>query len=131
MTDPTDSAIFEPLAQSFAKAHAAFVDAVRAAIAGAVGDPLLANTPAFLTWQTQALPMLERQNASIEKALALFLVGETRTILSLAADCRGLAKQLDGYPLTFAGADPAANLERLETAEVVAAYRLCAAAGIP
>jgi hypothetical protein len=77
------------------------------------------------------LPLLQQQNASIQQATALFSAGDAGPILALAEDKRGLAKDLDGFPLTFAGQEHAAELESLETAVVVAAYQLCLAAGIP
>jgi len=131
MTPEAPPAVPPPLAERFSKAFAAFVDAVRAAVAEAAQDPLLGNTPALLTWQTQALPLLEKEDASIQNAMALFLVGEVRSILALASERRHLAKELDGFDLNFAGEDRAKTLDRLETAVVVAAYQLCAAAGVP
>jgi hypothetical protein len=104
---------------------------VRAAVAETIPNPALANTPAFLAWQTRALPQLEEENASIQKAMALFLIGEERTILQLAAYQSGLDKHLDGFSLDFAGPNRAKALDQLETSVVMAAYQLCAAAGIP
>jgi hypothetical protein len=131
MTQEALPAVPPPLAERFSKAFAAFVEAVRAAVAEAAQDPLLGNTPALLAWQTQALPLLEKQNSSIENAMALFLVGEVRAILGLASEHRHLAKELDGFDLNFAGVDRARTLDQLETAVVVAAYQLCSAAGVP
>ena len=131
MTPEAPPAVPPPLAERFSKAFAAFVDAVRAAVAEAAQDPLLGNTPALLTWQTQALPLLEKEDASIRNAMALFLVGEARSMLALASERRHLAKELDGFDLNFAGEDRAKTLDRLETAVVVAAYQLCTAAGVP
>lgn len=121
----------QTLVERFAKTFAAFVDAVRDAATKAASNPELAGTPAFRAWQTKALPLLQEHNAAVQAALSHFQAGDVRSILVLAEDKRGLAKDLDGFPLTFAGADLAENLEKLETAVVVAAYQLCAAAGIP
>ena len=52
-------------------------------------------------------------------------------ILVQAVDKRGLAKDLDGYPLNFAGPEREQQLDAWETAVVVAAYQICSAAGIP
>jgi hypothetical protein len=131
MVDQAISGVPEALAARFAKAFSAFVEAVRAAVADAAARPGMAGAPALLSWQTQALPRLEQQNASIKNAMALFLIGEVRSILPLAADMRSLARNLDGFPLDFAGPDSARVLDQLETAVVVAAYQVCAAAGIP
>jgi hypothetical protein len=121
----------QPQAERFAKAFAAFVEAVRDAIKTNVPNAAVANTPAFLVWQTRALPLLEEENASIQNAWARFLVGETRTIVHLAAENRALGRKLDGFDLNFAGADSGKKLDQLETAVVVAAYQLCVAAGVP
>ncbi len=131
MSAQTNPVVPQPLAERFAKAFAAFVDAVWAAVALGIPDPAIANTASFLAWQTQALPLLEKENASIQKAMALYLIGETGTILGLAKDNRALGRKLDGFDLAFAGADRAKTLNQLETAVVVAAYQLCASAGIP
>jgi hypothetical protein len=132
MTTPSSPpALPQALAERFAKAFAAFVEAVQVAIASNVTNPALANTPAFLAWQTRALPLLEKENTSIQNAMALFLIGEERTLVRLAADSRMLGRKLDGFDLNFAGAENAGKLDQLETAVVVAAYQLCTAAGIP
>ncbi len=130
MTPPTAATVPQMFVDYFVKAYAAFVNAVRAAISESVTNPALANTAAFLSWQTQALPMLEKQNASIQEAYARYLIGEVQTILAVAADRRHLGKELDGLPLTFAGPERAQTLAELKTAAVVTASRLCAAAGI-
>jgi hypothetical protein len=124
-------AIPEALVTRFAEAVNAFVVVVRDTVAEAALNPEFADTPAFHSWQAKVLPLLEKQNASIQKAAALAATGELEPILVLAEDKRGLAKDLDGFPLTFAGPDHAAVLDQLETAVVTAAYQLCAAAGIP
>lgn len=131
MTPEAPPTVSQPIAERFANAFSAFVDAVWVAVTEGIPNPAIANTPVFLAWQTQALPRLEQENASIQKAMTLFLIGETRTIQQLAAAQRGLAKQLDGFSLNFAGPERAQTLDALETAVVRAAYQVCAAAGIP
>jgi len=121
----------QTLVERFAKTFAAFVDAVRDAVTKAASNPELNATQAFHAWQMKALPLLQQQNASVQAALGHFQAGDVRSILMLAEDKRGLAKDLDGFPLTFAGPDVAENLDKLETAVVMAAFQLCAAAGIP
>jgi hypothetical protein len=118
-------------AENFANAFAAFVGAVKDAVSAGILNPAFSSSPALLMWQTEALPRLEEENAAIQNGMARFLIGETRTLAKLAAAQRGLAKNLDGFPLDFAGVDKAPKLDQLETAVVVAASRLCAAAGIP
>lgn len=131
MTSETVPTIPQALAERFAKAFNAFVEAVWATVAENTPNPAIANTSAFLAWQTQALPLLERENAAIQKAMTLFLIGEERTLISLAADNRTLGRKLDGFDLNFAGPERGKVLEQLETAIVYAAYQVCVAAKVP
>jgi hypothetical protein len=130
-TPGAPAAVPQSLAERFAKTFAAFVEAVWLAVTAHVPNPAVANTPAFLAWQTRALPLLEKENATIQNAMALFLIGETRTLINLAAESRMMGRKLDGFDLNFAGAENSEKLDQLETAVVVAAYQLCVAAGIP
>jgi hypothetical protein len=114
--------------EQFAEAFIDFVNAVAQATREAAMNPALSATPGLLVWQTKVLPMLEEQNRAIQKGVALFQIGETQTIVRLAGESRGLAKQLDGFPLDFAGPEHAEVLDRLETAVVVTAYQICVAA---
>lgn len=131
MTPEPASAVPQPLAEQFAKAFADFVAAVRNAIAQGIPDPAIADRPAFLIWQTQALPRLEEANQKVQHAWALYLIGDTQAIVGQADEKRHISRELDGYALDFSGAENAKTLDRLETAVAVAAYRVCAAAGVP
>jgi uncharacterized protein CbrC (UPF0167 family) len=128
MTPETSPAVTRELVERFAKTFADFVSEVGREVSEAAINPALSSTPALLKWQMQQFPLLEEQNASIQKGVALFQTGDMQTILALADRMHGLDKQLDGYPLDFAGPQYAEVLDRLETAVIVAAYRLCAAA---
>jgi hypothetical protein len=119
------------LVDLFAKAFDAFVKEAADAVADAARNPEFAGTPAFRAWQSKALPLLEQENASLQEALRQFQAGDMRPLLAAAEDKRGLAKDMDGFPLTFAGPDHAQILGELRTAVVRAAWRLCEAAGIP
>lgn len=119
------------LVARFRDVFAKFVKAVRDAVAEAAGKPELAQTAAFHAWRTKALPLLEAGSAKVEAAAAAFERGDAQPILTQAEDKRGLAKDLDGFALTFAGPEQAEKLDALETAVVMAAYQICAAAGIP
>lgn len=131
MTPETPPTVPQVFAEKFSKAYSAFVDAVRAAVQEAAQKPALGNSQPVLLWQTQGLPMLEKENASIQNAMALFLIGEVRTIVQAASEARHLAKKLDGYDLSFAGEEQGKVLDQLETNVVVSAYQVCAAAGVP
>jgi hypothetical protein len=131
MTIEAPPAIPQQTAERFAKAFAAFVQAVRAAAQEGALNPALSSSPSLLVWQTQDLPRLEKEDAEVQNAMALYLVGESRTLASVAAQRRHLARELDGADLNFAGPDRGKLLDQLETAVVVAAYQVCAAAKIP
>lgn len=128
MTPEATPTVQQPLVERFAKDFADFLAEVSNAVHEAAMNPALFAAPALLIWQTEALPRLEQQNASIQKGVALFQIGETLTIRKLAEEARGLAKNLDGFSLDFAGPEHAKILDRLETAVVVSAYQLCTAA---
>jgi len=119
------------LVERFRKVFSAFVNAVKDAVSEASQKPEYSQTPAFRSWQSKALPLLEKSDAAIQAAAEAFAKGDAQPILAQAQDKQGLAKDLDGFPLTFAGPEHAQKLDMLETAVVVAAYQICAAAGIP
>jgi hypothetical protein len=131
MTIEAPPAVPQMLAERFAKAFDAFVSAVSAAAKEAAANPLINTSRSLLVWQTKDLPRLEKENAEVQNALALYVVGETRTIVAQAAERRHLARELDGCDLNFAGPERGKILDQLETAVVVAAYQVCAAAKVP
>lgn len=131
MTSENSPPVPQILAERFSKAYSAFVEAVRAAVNEAAQNPAPANPRSVLLWQTQGLPMLEKSKESVERAMALYLIGEVRPIVEAASDGRHLAKKLDGFDLNFAGEEKGKNLDQLETNVVVSAYQVCAAAGVP
>jgi hypothetical protein len=119
------------LVERFKNVFEAFVNGVKDAIADAAQKPGAAESVALHSWQVKALPLLEKGKVSIQAAVASFEQGDVRPILVQAEDKRGLAKDLDGFPLTFAGPEHAQKLDLLETGVVTAAYQICAVAGIP
>lgn len=131
MTPETPLAVPHVFAERFSKAYAEFVDAVRAAAQEAAQNPALNGNRGLLLWQTQGLPMLEKENSSVQRAMALYLIGEGRSIVEAASEARHLAKMLDGFDLNVAGVERGKTLDRLETNVVIAAYQVCAAAGVP
>jgi hypothetical protein len=131
MTTEAPLAVPQNLADQFAKAFAKFVDAVRAAAKEAAANPALNTSRSLLVWQTQDLPRLEKENTEVQNAMALYLIGETRSIVAQAAERRHIARELDGADLNFAGPERGAILDQLETAVVFAAYQVCTAAKVP
>lgn len=121
----------EALVNRLAGAYAGFTKAVADGVSIAELNPEFADAVQLQAWKQQALPYLEQQNASLQQAVAHYLIGDVNPILAHAVEKRGLGKQLDGFLLTFAGPDHAKVLDRLETAVVISAYQVCVAAGIP
>ena len=115
----------------FVRAFLVFVKEAEDAVADAAGNPEFASAPAFRSWREKVLPLLEHDKAALESAVAQAQAGDLRPILVEAEDKRGLAKDMDGFPLTFAGPDHAQLLGQLRTAVVRSAFQLCEAAGIP
>lgn len=130
MMPEAPAAVPQMLAERFSKAFAAFVEAARAAVNQAAQNPALGSSRAVLLWQTQGLPMLERKNDVVQRAMALYLIGETGTIVQVASEARHLDRELDGFDLNFAGAETGKMLDELETRATVTAYQVCSAAGI-
>jgi hypothetical protein len=116
--------------EHFSKTFAAFAKAVDEAVTVADQHPEYAGTRALEAWQSRAQPLILKQNASVQKAVEDFRAGAAESILAQARDQRALAKDLDGFPLSFAGPEKAEKLEKLETAVVLAAYRVCVVAGV-
>lgn len=104
---------------------------MRSAVHEAAQDPALNGNRGVLLWQTQGLPMIEKENSSVERAMALYLIGEVRSIVEAASEAGHIAKRLDGFDLNIAGGERGKVLDRLETNVVIAAYQVCAAAGNP
>jgi hypothetical protein len=119
------------LADRFTEAFNAFLASVTTAVTDAEQDPEQASAPDFRAWKNKVLPLLQQQNAAAQHSLQTFRKSDPAPLLAIAADKRGLTKDLDAFPLTFAGPAHAETLDALETALVTAAYHLCAAAGIP
>jgi len=130
MTAESTPTVPKLFAERFATAFGDFVTEVRAAVADGILDPAFSSTPGLLMWQTEALPRLEQELAEIQNAYTHSLAGVFGTLAQLARIQLGLAKHLDGFPLDFVGPDHAKKLDQLGTSVVVAAYQLCAAAGI-
>lgn len=118
------------LADRFTKCFAAFVAAVEDAVDVASLNPEFADKPQLLMWQTDVLPRLQQQNAVVQNAMVRYQIGETRTLVAQAAEKLHLARELDGCDLNFAGEDRGKILDQLETAVVIAAYRLHTEAGV-
>ncbi len=115
-------------AEHFAAAFEAFVDA--AALAAEQAGPESQGTPMFAAWRAHVLPLLQKQKGDVAEALRLFRAGDFQALVLAAEDKRGLAKDMDGFFLDFAGPGTAEELGRLRAAVVAAACEVCQSSGV-
>ncbi|MBT9330209.1 hypothetical protein [Paracidobacterium acidisoli] len=125
------SAVPPALVEGFAAVFNDFVNEVAAAVAEAMQKNAAADSWPLRAWRNKVLPLLQKHNKDIQESAAAFQSGQSKSILTWAEQERGLAKDLDGFPLDFAGPEHAQKLDFLETRIVTVAFQICAAAGIP
>jgi hypothetical protein len=117
--------------ERFRAAYAAFVDEVRRAIDDAAEQPDHGTAEVLSMWRSRALPALEQRLALVQSAVARYHIGDEAPIVQCADDASGLAKNLDPFPMDFAGPDHKQALESLLRQVVLVAYPVCHAAGLP
>lgn len=115
----------------FVQAFDDFLGCLKEAIEIASGKAAGVDSQAVEAWKARALPVLERYGNEIHAASEAFGRGDPAPILKQADIQGGLAKNLDGYPLDFAGPEYEKKLDDLETLVVVVSYQVCQAAGLP
>jgi hypothetical protein len=116
--------------ERFRAAYAAFVDEVRRAIDDAAAQPDPGAAEGLSMWRYRALPALQQRLAQIQSAVARYHIGDETPIVQSADDASGLAKNLDPFPMDFAGPDHKQALESLLRQVVLLAYPVCRAAGL-
>ena len=88
------------------------------------------SSPQSSLWQRKLLPLLERQLFAMKSASAHYAIGDQQPLVGQALESRFLARDMDGYPLNFAGEDFAARLKEKRQLVVFAAWRVCQSAGV-
>ena len=110
------------IADHFIAALTSLVNAGREALAASA-------SPQAALWQKNVQPLLEARLAAAKTAAAQFSIGNHEPLLTAALPLRFLARDTDGYALDFAGEAFAAQLTERRRLVVLAAWRVCQAAG--
>ena len=80
-------------------------------------------------WRQKLLPLLETRLFAAKTALIHHSIGDENPLLAHALQSRFLARDMDGYPLDFAGEKFAAELKEKQQLVVFAAWQICQSAG--
>jgi len=80
-------------------------------------------------WRRKLLPLLDTRLFAAKTALTHLAIGDENPLLAHALQSRFLARDMDGYPLDFAGDEFAAQLKEKQQLVVYAAWQICQAAG--
>ncbi len=78
----------------------------------------------------RVLPLLENRLADAQTALAHHAIGDQEPLVNLALKSRYLARDTDGYSLSFAGEELATQYEDRRRLVVFAAWQVCESAGV-
>lgn len=113
----------------FVRAFDDFIVCLKSAIAEASANPAMMDSELLISWQKKALPVLEGCQGEIHVAAEAFACGDTGPIVRQADHQAGLSRNLDCFPLNFAGSQYEKKLDDLVTLVVVTSYRVCQAAG--
>ena len=81
-------------------------------------------------WRQKVLPLLDSRLFAAKTAMTHLAIGDENPLLAHALHSRFLARDLDGYPLDFAGEDFAAQLKEKLQLVVYAAWQVCQSAGV-
>jgi len=80
-------------------------------------------------WSQKLLPVLETRLFAAKTALIHHSIGDENPLLAHALRSRFLARDMDGYPLDFAGEEFASQLKEKQQLVVFAAWQICQSAG--
>jgi hypothetical protein len=117
------TAVSRQAADRFAFTFAEFVAGLQGALALA---PLHHDAS---RWQQKALPLLKRDLSEVHSAMKSFESGNQEQLVQIASSALSLAKNLDGYPLDFAGEESGKELTEHLRFVVMAAWQVLSGAG--
>ena len=115
-------AIPQPLADRYLAVMTDLISTARRAIAAG-------HSPQADLWRQRLLPLLETRLFAAKTALDHHTRGDENPLLAHALQSRFLARDMDGYPLDFAGGEFAAQLKEKQQLIVYAAWQICQSAG--
>jgi hypothetical protein len=112
----------QPLAERYLAMLTELVSVAHQAIAAS-------KSPQAAVWRQKLIPLLETRLFAAKTAMAHLAIGDENPLLAHALQSRFLARDLDGYPLDFAGEEFAAQLKEKQQFVVYAAWQVCQSAG--
>jgi len=80
-------------------------------------------------WRQKLMPLLDTRLFAAKTAMFHLTIGDENPLLAHALQSRFLARDMDGYPLDFAGSDFATQLKEKQQLVVYAAWQVCHSAG--
>jgi hypothetical protein len=113
----------QPLADRYLAVMAELISIAHQAIT-------VTSSPQAGVWRQKLLPVLESRLFAAKTALAHHVIGDENPLLAHALQSRFLARDMDGYPLDFAGQEFAAKLKEKQQLVVYAAWQICQSAGV-
>jgi len=81
-------------------------------------------------WRQKVLPLLDSRLFAAKTAMTHLAIGDENPMLAHALHSRFLARDMDGYPLDFAGEEFAMQLKEKLQLVVYAAWQICQSAGV-
>lgn len=119
------SAIPPQATDRFAQTFEEFIITLRTALALAPEE-----NPEVVRWQKKALPLLNRDLERVNAAEKSYKAGDGMPLVQTASSALSLAKDLDGFSLSFAGEETKQQLEEKLRFVVMAAWQVaCASRG--
>ena len=112
----------QPLAERYLAVMSDLITTAHQAVA-------VSNSQQAALWRQKLLPILETRLFAAQTALTHHTIGDENPLLAHALQSRFLARDMDGYPLDFAGEDFAAQLKEKQQLVVYAAWQVCQSAG--
>ena len=112
----------QPLADRYVAMLADLVSAAHQAIDSG-------PSPQAAVWRQKLMPLLETRLFAAKTAMTHLAIGDENPLLAHALQSRFLARDMDGYPLDFAGEEFAAQLKEKQQFVVYAAWQVCQSAG--
>lgn len=109
-------------AERFAYTFEEFVATLRTALALAPEEHAEVSR-----WQKKALPLLNRDLERVNAAAKSYTAGDASPLAQTASSALSLAKDLDGFSLSFAGEETARQLEEKLRFVVMAAWQVVSA----
>ncbi|HEX3470147.1 MAG TPA: hypothetical protein VHT28_03090 [Silvibacterium sp.] len=90
----------------------------------------VSDSPQAGVWRQKLLPLLDSRLFAAKTAMIHLAIGDENPLLAHALQSRFLARDMDGYPLDFAGEKFAEQLKEKQQFVVYAAWQICQSAGV-